>query len=263
MQPAIKKKGGDGMAKKQGGTKLDRAVAREVVREKTAHPPEGRRAGAKRTGKRGVGPKDDDFEEPNVKAGTPTAEHLSEQPAGNVLTLTLTAPDEERDEEGDDEESEGELPAAQIQDGMALMRFVRLKPMVNKKSGARYLGLELSVALTEESAGLFGSAVEDRYAILNDHQLKDLHLNGMETHVLDLKTADGGFDLHTPLVPERVSLAAVQQKGDGEERRVIRLSFVAPVLQDDKLCVWACKTHGELVWVKMAEQQASLARAKR
>jgi hypothetical protein len=254
------------MAKAGKGKKLDKAVAREVVREKTAQ--------GKKTGKRGIGPMEvtrenlgpaieEDFLDPNVKAGTAAAQDLSEQPAGNVLTLTSPAGREDDDEE----ESEGdELPAAQIQDGMALMRFVRLKPMVNKKSGARALGLELSVALTRESAGLFGSAIEDRYAILNNHQLKDLHLNGMETHLFDLKEArdtENGFALHTPLVPERVSLSAVQQKGDGEERRVIRLSFVAPVGQSDHLCVWACKTHGELVWVKMVEQQRSLSRASR
>lgn len=242
---------------------VDSSVAREVAREKTAQ--------GKKTGKRGIGPMEvtresgvttieEDFLDPNVKAGSAAAEDLTEQPAGNVLTLTSPDGDDEDDEE---EEAEGdELPAAQIQDGMALMRFVRLKPMVNKKSGARYLGLELSVALTKESAALFGSAIEDRYAILSDHQLKDLHLSNMEPCLFDLKEARDtkeGFALHTPLVPESVSLAAVQVKGDGEERRVIRLKFIAPITQDNSLCVWACNAHGDLVWVKMAEQQRSLA----
>lgn len=234
------------------GKKLDGKVAREIAAEKVRQ--------GKKTGKRGIGPMEvtsesgvttieEDFLGPNAKPGTRAAREVSEQ------VLTLTAPDAEAD--GGDEADE--VPTAQVQEGMVLMRFVRLKPMVNKKSGARFLGLELSAALTEESAALFGEAIEDRYRILTDDaQLKDLHLNGLETHLFDLKEAkdtERGFAIHTPLQPERVSLAAVQQKGDGEERTVIRLSFVAPLIQDNTTCIWACNAHGELVWVKMAEQQ--------
>jgi hypothetical protein len=160
-----------------------------------------------------------------------------------------------------DLEAEAEGPEApeQVENGMALMQFVRVKP-ARDRTKKRFLELELSVGLTEESAPLFGSAIEDRYAILRDDAgVTALSISDAPAHTIDIAMAPGGESvIHAVIQPQKVNLHAVQEKGSGEERTVIRLQFVAPIAQTDELAKWACATHGELVWVNMGETQGML-----
>jgi hypothetical protein len=150
-------------------------------------------------------------------------------------------------------------PPQEVQNGMVLMQFVHVKPSKDR-SGKKFIGLELSVGLTDESAALFGKAIEDRYEILRDDAgVKDLSITDMGAHTIDVAiAADMKPVIHATILPERVGLSAVQEKGSGEERTVIRLSFVAPVPQTDPIALWGCNNHGELVWISMGALQGKL-----
>lgn len=159
----------------------------------------------------------------------------------------------------EDLEAEGPEAPEQVENGMALMQFVRVKP-TRDRTKTRFLELELSVGLTEKSAPLFGRAVEDRYAILRDDAgVTALSISDAPAHTIDIAMVPGGDSvIHAVIQPQKVNLHAIQEKGSGEERTVIRLQFVAPIAQTEELAKWACATHGELVWVNMGETQGKL-----
>jgi hypothetical protein len=204
----------------------------------------------KKTGKAGIKPPPDD-DEPLTKPGSPAAR-------GEVREFKPA--DEEQQQQGELEIEEQDPPApAQIENGMVLMQFVRVKP-IREKGGKRFLNIELSVGLTPESAQLFGRSIEGRYDILmDDAAVTNLSFNDAAPHTIDIAEASNAKPvIHAIANLGRVSLAAVQEKGSGEERTVIRFSFVAIVPQTDDTLLWTGNNHGGLVWVKMLETQGSL-----
>lgn len=204
----------------------------------------------KRTGRRGVGPVDE--EEPLTKPGSPAAR-------GEVETMRHVDDEAEQQELGIEVDEDNPPAPAQIENGMVLMQFVRVKP-IREKGGKRFLNIELSVGLTPESAQLFGRAIEGRYDILmDDAAVTNLTFNDAAPHTLDISEASNAKPvIHAIANLGRVSLAAVQEKGSGEERTVIRFSFVAIIPQTDDTLLWTGNNHGGLVWVKMLETQGSL-----
>jgi hypothetical protein len=176
-----------------------------------------------------------------------------------------TARTEDFELTGEPEDGETEEPPEQtlIQDGMVLMRFVKVVPQRDKRTQKRALHLHLSCGLNDQAVEHFGQAIADYYAMLRDDAgIGDLHIANGSLYTMDLKeTAEAPNakeGLHKQVVAQKISLTAVQQKGEGEARTVIRLSFVAPIEQSDTLSAWACNTHGELVWVSMRESQGRL-----
>lgn len=196
---------------------------------------------AKKSGRRGIGPALDpveDFENPTMKVTSESGVQIIEE---DFLT----------DGPGDPQE-------AQVQNGLVLMQFVRVKP-IKEKDGKRFLALEFAVGLTDESSKLLGEEVRHGYKLLEDG-VTGLTLD-LAAHVIDVAiAADMKPVIHSSVTPSRCNLQNVQEKGSGEERTIIRLSFVAPVPQTPELAVRVCENHGALVWLKMAEAQGRLVR---
>jgi len=156
-------------------------------------------------------------------------------------------------EAGDDEPTH-----AKIQDGFVLMNFVRLKP-IKEKDGGRFLGIELAAGITDEHAKLLGPEIEEAYGEIGEW-ITGLDLE-LPAHLLTVSTAADMTPMFSlSVIPARCSLQEVQEKGSGEERTIVRLSFLAAIPQTNELALWACQNHGTLVWVKMAPQQGKLIR---
>lgn len=188
---------------------------------------------AKKTGKRGPMPfdPDEDFAQPVRRE--PQQERLLDQ--------------------------EEAPPPAEVQNGFVLMKFVRCK-LTKEKTGARFVNMEFSTGLTDESAPLFGRAIEERYQMLRDDAgVTELRISDMQVHTLDVAiAADMKPAVHCGIQPQKVSLAVVQEKGSGEELDVIRFSFTAPVPQSEEILGWGAYNHGNLVWLKMCQRQGRL-----
>src|SRR6202011_397295 len=92
---------------------------------------------AKKTGKRGGGPLDpvEDFNNP-----------LRKDP-------------EQVEDENLQADDPGDPHQAQVQNGLVLMQFVRVKP-IKEKDGKRFLAMEFAVGLTDDSAELLGDEIE-------------------------------------------------------------------------------------------------------
>lgn len=201
---------------------------------------------AKKTGKRGPRPLDpvEDFDSPTRKG----MEVVSEKVGSEIQESFL--------DDGD------APPQAEVQNGMVLMKFVRCK-LSKEKSGKHFVNLELSTALNNDSAPLFGREIAERYEMLRDDAgVTELRISDMEIHTIDVAIAsDMKPAIHCAVLPERVSLAAVQEKGSGEETTVIRLSFIAPIPQSEDTLSWGGNNHGNLVWISMGERQGKLLKA--
>ena len=188
----------------------------------------------KKTGKRGIKPLDpeEDFDTP-----------LKKEPEQGALIEQEEAP-----------------PASEVQNDMVLMKFVRCKLSKDNKSGKRFVNMEFSTGLSDESAPFFGREIEERYAMLRDDAgVTELRISDMEIHTIDVAiAADMKPAIHAAIVPERVTLAVVQDKGSGEEIDVIRLSFVASIPQTDDTLHFGGNNHGNLMWISMGERQKKL-----
>jgi len=215
----------------------------------------------KRTGKAGIKPLDpvEDFDTPVRKTMREAQEILDAEPMEEAVV------EEEPEEEiagSEDPQGvlleipESEAPPSVMKDRM-LVHYV--KPHFKKtKKGERTVSLEFSVPLTKEHEDLIPAAVATGWKFLSKRGMKRLDITEVPAQAIRLWLAhdDQKETLFLPLAGmTNVSLATIQQKGEGQARKVIRLSFRAIVKMSAAVGKWAEYNFEENVWMNMADSQ--------
>ena len=141
-----------------------------------------------------------------------------------------------------------------------------LKPTFSRMTkGDRLVALHMTFPLTQEHTedGILPKRIRDDWALMNKHGRTKLYLNGIKgQRVCFFLSSDAPEDDPKLLLPAAkvtdVQLAVVQKKGEGEAKKVIRLSFrlVVPVSHD--VAKFAEMNYGNNFWIKMEETDEPL-----
>lgn len=228
------------MEKKKRGRPRKSDSEKEAAARKSPPP--------KRTGKRGIGPK------PEAPEETTSAAAADEQPAGELV---------------DTSEGEGSLlvkqPPKPTVVGDRIEAYFLKHTYSKTTEGKRLVSLHMTLPLTEEHTedGLIPERIRDDWALMNKHGRTKLELNGIGgQRVCIFLSSNAPEDDPKLVLPAakvtNVQLAVVQKKGDGETKKVIRLSFRLQVPVSDKVAKFADGHYGANYWIKLEEAQEAL-----
>jgi hypothetical protein len=193
----------------------------------------------KKTGKRGVGPKDEpldhvkDFETPVKKEPEPEGSLLAEQP-----------------------------PQPTVVGDRILMHY--LKPTFSKtKKGMRLVAMHLSFALTEEHTAdsLLPKGIRESWEVISKQGRKKLDLIGIPGQRAEFFMTQDIDDVKLVLPAAEmtnVSLAVIQKKGDGQAQKIIRLSFRLQVPVSHEVERFAVSNYGADWWLQLEETDEPL-----
>lgn len=213
----------------------------------------------KATGRRGIGPKDDEAvagtnrtaseimeDEPNVKPGSVAAHNLSEQ-----------APPEKK-EPPKQLLKVAKQPTPAIQNDRMSAHFIGFRAHRHGKERTRVVTMRFSLELVEEHEGRLPDEIETEWKHFKKAKCKMSQPTGMTTQNVSLSIApDQDPDEFTADVPKAV-LTNVIEKGKGNTRRITRLeihlltTFTADA---ERFCR---NTYDEMVWMTLEEAQESL-----
>lgn len=195
----------------------------------------------------------DDFDAPNVVAGTAAAEDLTEQ-----------APAEPEQQELGIEDSEPEEPEP-IREGKMFCEFVR--PIFRMDTdGVRYVGHEFAILLTpkHEDNGHLPSEVVREWRHVREGNTKRTEVKSIEPQTIAVGLVPDDKDNDMMLVGafiEHPILAEVEVKGKGATNKMIRFTFRAFLEQTPKHAKFATDHYGDPVWISMQRTQGSLLEA--
>lgn len=196
----------------------------------------------------------DDFEQPNVVAGTPAAEDLTLQeadqpPAEEQQDLPMDMP---------------EVPKV-VRNGKMLAEFVR--PHFEKEeAGDRWVGFEFAFPLTiehekPENEGCLPTEVFEEWQHIKLGNVTLIKVTSVESQTLavGLVPDDSEHDLIlTNAVITHPVLQIVEEKGKGKGKKVVRFSFRAVVPQIEGIARFAVDHHGDPVWINLQRAQETL-----
>ena len=209
----------------------------------------------KRTGKRGIKPVEAFAEANEILAGE-----------GDVIDAEYTEVEEtEQPEETEQSEVLLEMPEndqhlALVMNDRMLVHYI--KPHFKKtKKGERTIALEFSTPLTDEHEEHLPKLIASGWKILQKKGMKKLDVDYVPPQVIKIWLADDQEKeaLILPAVAiTNVSLATVQQKGEGQARKVIRLSFRALTKMTAQVGRFAEFNYDDKFWLSMHELQEEM-----
>lgn len=222
-------------------------------------PPTSERTGArkpppKKTGKSGIGPKYDPADQSEAESTTlsttlAAAADAVEEPAGELVDT-----------------KEGSLMVAQPPKPVVVGDRVEahfLKPTFSRTAkGKRLVSLHITFPMTDEHTedGLLPKRIRDDWSLMTKHGRTTLGLGGIPgQRVCFFLSSDAPEDDPKLVLPAaqvtNVSLAVVQKKGDGEAKKVIRLSFRLLVPVSHEVAEFVEMNYGANYWIKLEESQ--------
>ena len=141
-----------------------------------------------------------------------------------------------------------------------LVHFV--KPVFKKtKKGERTVALEFSLPLTDEHEDLLHKTIKDGWKFLARRGMKKLDITEVPCHIIKLWLADDQ-EKEALILPvagiTNVTLATIQEKGSGQAKKVIRLSFRALVKMSAQVGKFAEYNFSENLWMEWHESQEQL-----
>jgi hypothetical protein len=197
----------------------------------------------KRTGKRGIGPKDEGPLDPGTDFKDEQAPAAGEQAeAGSLLAK--------------------QPPKPTVVGNRIQMQY--LKPSFNKTTkGERLLSFHMTLALTKEHAAdsLLPASIRAGWKIISKAGRKKLDLVDVPGQKAVFYLASDGDDAKLILSAAKVvnvSLAVVQKKGDGETQKIIRLSFRLQVVVSSEVAEFAEQNYGADFWLTLEDTEEDL-----
>lgn len=195
-------------------------------------------------------------------AGRETAETATPITTAATTVATKAEPDNKKPLP-----KQQKLPQAQetpsqpqaVRNGMMLAGL--LKPKQKKEKDERYLGLEISVRLTEDHKGHLPKAVQKQWDNIKGGDIKDIGILGIPVQSIELrvdpKQKEPDFFCDTMWL-ENVELAVIEETGSGESTEIVRFRFTAWMeLAMDEL-KWVSKHYDNDFWMSMKNVQGEL-----
>lgn len=195
-----------------------------------------------------------------AKANRALKEAALEEVEEEVLEEEVIPESESEEEQGVLLEiPESELPSAVMGQRMAV-HYVR--PHFKKtKKGERTISLEISFPLTGEHEDLMPKVVREGWKFLLKRGMKKLDINEVPCHIIKLWMShdEEKESLKLPLAGiTNVSLAVIQEKGTGQSKKVIRLSFRALVNMSANVGKFAEYHFDEKLWMEWHESEEKM-----
>jgi hypothetical protein len=150
-----------------------------------------------------------------------------------------------------------EMPA-RIVNGFMAVNFVRFHPEVEKDK--RSFGLEFSIELTDDHLDYLPKKVHDGWDDIEARGYKRVDLVGIPMQRFDLCLVpdDKETDLSTDAPIEKVVLSVIEDKGTGDAKDIIRLSFRLVCDLTQTVERFACRNFGNTVWLRTTAVQGEL-----
>lgn len=194
-------------------------------------------------------------------AGRETRESVAEE---NVVEMP--APEQQQSMSMEDQDQavveaggEPRVPSGQINRGLIAVEFLPPKPRVHK--GDRFMLLPFSVSLIEEHLKYFPNQIKEWYEVVHDESRHvpficiDVPPVTVEIYPYPEQEEPSIKVIGTTL--ESVALELIEEKGKGETRLVVRLSFMVPI-PDGPYFDWAVHNFGGAIWIRIARAQGDL-----
>lgn len=149
---------------------------------------------------------------------------------------------------------------ARVQDGQILMRIVKVS--LRLVEGKRLVAVYLSTAVDDDSVKAVDKRIARGYHDVADGTYRKTSIQGLRPQTIEFR--NNPEDEHPILQVlgarlENPSLDLIEQRGEGQAKDVIRLSYVLILAQERKQLFWLAENHGTTeVWVAMAKTQRDL-----
>lgn len=147
---------------------------------------------------------------------------------------------------------------SQIRDGLISVTFV--KPHLDVEKDKRTAALELSLELTEDHLDYLPKRVQQAWEAIESDLYKRLDITRINAHHFELRLVadDKESDLEANALVEKVTLSVIEDKGTGDAKDIIRLSFRLVCDLTQNVERFACRHFGKTVWLKMQACQGEL-----
>jgi hypothetical protein len=129
------------------------------------------------------------------------------------------------------------------------------------KDDNRYVALEFSLQLGDEHEKVLPKSIINEWELMKEGGRKGIELSDLGLFGFSIGLAPTGDDLDLEITAaplESVKLMAIEDKGTGEAKDIIRLQFRASVELNADLEKFACRHFGKQIWLKMQETQGTL-----
>lgn len=141
-----------------------------------------------------------------------------------------------------------------------LMAVTYLRPHFDVDKDERTCSLEFSVELTADHEGVIPKRMAEGWEDVEHRGYKRIDVPGVPMQLVDIRLApdDKKSDLHLNGVVEKVSISKIEDKGTGESKDVVRLSFRTMFDLTQTVEQFACRHFGKTVWIRLAPVQGEL-----
>lgn len=181
---------------------------------------------------------DKDFDQPISKPGSPAAEGDKQQ--GELVEIA---------------------PKPAVQHGKMAAHFVRFVADRNKDRKA-IVYLDFSLELEDAHEGHLPEEIEDEWKHFKKGSVDYTEPSGMGPQNLQLAiVADSKWDLTVVAALPKAAISRVTQKGDGKERKVIRLQMRFLTSFTDDVARFCQINFDETLWISIKASQRSFADA--
>lgn len=159
------------------------------------------------------------------------------------------------------EKQQGELvdiePKPAVQHGKMAAHFVRFVPDRNKNRKA-IVYLDFSLELEEAHSGRIPTEIEDEWKHFKRGSVDYTEPSGIGSQNLELSIAsDSEVDLAIVAALPKAAISRITQKGDGKERKVIRLQMRFLTSFTDDVARFCQLNFDETLWISMKDSQRS------
>lgn len=176
----------------------------------------------------------EDFDKPLTKPGSPASEEAKQQ--GELIDIE---------------------PKPAVQHGKMAAHFVRFVPDRNKDRKA-IVYLDFSLELEDAHSGRLPAEVEDEWKHFKRGSVDYTEPSGMGSQNLQLSIApDSDVDLVIVAAMPKAAISRVVQKGEGKERKVIRLQMRFLTSFTDDVARFCQNNFDETLWISMKASQRS------
>ena len=150
-------------------------------------------------------------------------------------------------------------PQPTVEHNRMYAKFVKAHPIL--EDDERFLGFELSFALTEDHRGILPSVVEDQWDHVARGHVKRSDVIGIAPCTIEIALvadSDEGSIVIQQASIARATLSVIEEKGSGEAKKVLRFSFRALAPVTKQVALFAAYHFSDMVWIKFSEIQTSM-----
>jgi hypothetical protein len=155
-------------------------------------------------------------------------------------------------------ENEEKREPTRIINGFMAINYV--KPHFDIEKDKRSVAMEFSVELTEDHRDLLPDSVVSEWRHIEEGTCRLSEVSGVGAQSFDLRLAPDGAEteLQDSAPIEKIRLQVIEDKGTGDAKDIIRLSFRLVCALNPTVERFACRHYGSTIWLKMGDVQGTL-----